>query len=94
VSEGTIKVHLHNVYDKLAIRNRTMLASLCADRVASGGRDGQAPRGSFCCFGKNPGATRGCRSEGYVGMRGAIRASGDRTNPAVELLVERLVVLE
>ena len=28
VSEGTIKVHLHNVFDKLAIRNRTMLALL------------------------------------------------------------------
>ena len=28
VSEGTIKVHLHHVYDKLAIRNRTMLALL------------------------------------------------------------------
>jgi RNA polymerase sigma factor (sigma-70 family) len=30
VTEGTIKVHLHNVYDKLAIRNRTMLALRCA----------------------------------------------------------------
>jgi DNA-binding NarL/FixJ family response regulator len=28
VSEGTIKVHLHNVFDKLAVRNRTMLALL------------------------------------------------------------------
>ena len=28
VTEGTVKVHLHNVYDKLAIRNRTMLALL------------------------------------------------------------------
>ena len=28
VSEGTIKVHLHHVFDKLAIRNRTMLAML------------------------------------------------------------------
>jgi DNA-binding NarL/FixJ family response regulator len=28
VAEGTVKVHLHNVYDKLAIRNRTMLALL------------------------------------------------------------------
>ena len=28
VREGTIKVHLHNVYDKLAIPNRTMLALL------------------------------------------------------------------
>jgi two-component system nitrate/nitrite response regulator NarL len=30
VSEGTIKVHLHNVYDKLAICNRTMLAVLAS----------------------------------------------------------------
>jgi DNA-binding NarL/FixJ family response regulator len=28
VTEGTVKVHLHNVYGKLAIRNRTMLALL------------------------------------------------------------------
>jgi DNA-binding NarL/FixJ family response regulator len=28
VAEGTIKVHLHNVFDKLAIRNRTILALL------------------------------------------------------------------
>jgi DNA-binding NarL/FixJ family response regulator len=28
VTEGTVKAHLHNVYDKLAIRNRTMLALL------------------------------------------------------------------
>ena len=28
VTEGTVKVHLHNVYEKLAIRNRTMLALL------------------------------------------------------------------
>jgi DNA-binding NarL/FixJ family response regulator len=33
VSEGTIKQHLHHVYDKLAIRNRTMLAML---RVTTG----------------------------------------------------------
>jgi DNA-binding NarL/FixJ family response regulator len=28
VTEGTVKVHLHNIYVKLAIRNRTMLALL------------------------------------------------------------------
>ena len=32
-TEGTIKVHLHNVYDKLAIRNRTMLALLCVEQI-------------------------------------------------------------
>jgi DNA-binding NarL/FixJ family response regulator len=35
VTEGTIKVHLHNVYDKLAIRNRTMLALLCASLASA-----------------------------------------------------------
>ena len=33
VTEGTIKVHLHNVYDKLAIRNRTTLALLCVKQI-------------------------------------------------------------
>ena len=28
--EGTVKVHLHSVYDKLVIRNRTQLAVLAA----------------------------------------------------------------
>jgi two-component system nitrate/nitrite response regulator NarL len=28
LTEGTVKVHLHNIYVKLAIRNRTMLALL------------------------------------------------------------------
>jgi two-component system nitrate/nitrite response regulator NarL len=28
VCEGTIKVHLHHIYEKLAIRNRTALAAL------------------------------------------------------------------
>ena len=28
VTEGTVKVHLHNIYVKFAIRNRTMLALL------------------------------------------------------------------
>jgi DNA-binding NarL/FixJ family response regulator len=28
VTEGTVKVHLHNIYVKSAIRNRTMLALL------------------------------------------------------------------
>ena len=30
LAEGTIKVHLHNIYQKLAITNRTMLAALFA----------------------------------------------------------------
>ena len=30
LAEGTIKVHLHNIYEKLAINNRTVLAALFA----------------------------------------------------------------
>ena len=35
ITDGTIKLHLHSVYQKLAIRNRTMLAvlALAADAV-------------------------------------------------------------
>jgi DNA-binding NarL/FixJ family response regulator len=33
VTEGAIKVHLHNVYDKLTIRNRTTLALLCVKQI-------------------------------------------------------------
>jgi DNA-binding NarL/FixJ family response regulator len=28
ISDGTIKAHLHNIYDKLAINNRTALVAL------------------------------------------------------------------
>jgi DNA-binding NarL/FixJ family response regulator len=28
ISDGTIKVHLHHIYEKLEIRNRTALAAL------------------------------------------------------------------
>ena len=30
LSEGTVKIHLHNIYGKLAIRNRTQLAVFAA----------------------------------------------------------------
>ncbi|MBV9532462.1 MAG: response regulator transcription factor, partial [Bradyrhizobium sp.] len=30
VSDGTVKVHLHHIYEKLAIQNRTALALLAA----------------------------------------------------------------
>ena len=33
VTEGTIKVHLHNLYDKLAVRNRTTLALPCVKQI-------------------------------------------------------------
>jgi RNA polymerase sigma factor (sigma-70 family) len=32
LSENTVKVHLHNIYRKLAINNRTQLAMLAAQR--------------------------------------------------------------
>jgi two-component system nitrate/nitrite response regulator NarL len=28
LSDGTVKVHLHNIYEKLSIRNRAALAAL------------------------------------------------------------------
>jgi hypothetical protein len=33
VTEGAIKAHLHNVYNKLAIPNRTTLALLCVKQI-------------------------------------------------------------
>jgi len=33
ISEGTIKVHLHHIYDKLAIGNRAALAALAAPSI-------------------------------------------------------------
>ena len=33
ISEGTIKVHLHHIYDKLAIGNRTALAALAIQQT-------------------------------------------------------------
>src|SRR6516162_6201197 len=52
VTEGTVKMHLHNIYVKFAIRNRTMLALLAlnlgvtapAIRVKRLISDDQAPR--------------------------------------------------
>jgi RNA polymerase sigma factor (sigma-70 family) len=32
ISDGTIKVHLHNIYQKLSINNRTTLAALAMCR--------------------------------------------------------------
>jgi two-component system, NarL family, nitrate/nitrite response regulator NarL len=41
LSDGTIKVHLHNIYQKLAIGNRTALAALAIsrDERTNGGRE-------------------------------------------------------
>jgi|AmaraimetFIIA100_FD_contig_61_2683531_length_450_multi_2_in_0_out_0_1 two-component system nitrate/nitrite response regulator NarL len=36
-SEGTVKIHLHNIYEKLAIRNRTVLAIHFQQRTEASG---------------------------------------------------------
>ena len=43
LSEGSVKVHLHNIYRKLGVKNRTALAVL----AFTGCRAGKAA--SFCC---------------------------------------------
>ena len=35
ISEGTVKVHLHNIYSKLGVKNRTALAVLAHTEFAS-----------------------------------------------------------
>ena len=45
VSTGTVKVHLHRIYQKLAIRNRTMLAlTILALLATHASEDGRASR--------------------------------------------------
>jgi two-component system nitrate/nitrite response regulator NarL len=39
LSEGTVKVHLHNIYSKLGVKNRTALAVLAYTKFASAGRN-------------------------------------------------------
>jgi DNA-binding NarL/FixJ family response regulator len=34
--EGTVKIHLHNIYEKLAIKNRTVLALMTQRVIESG----------------------------------------------------------
>ena len=35
ISEGNVKVHLHNIYNKLGVKNRTALAVLAYNEFAS-----------------------------------------------------------
>jgi len=41
LSDGTVKVHLHHIYEKLAIRNRTALAVLAAGDLHAAGGNGE-----------------------------------------------------
>jgi DNA-binding NarL/FixJ family response regulator len=34
--EGTVKIHLHNIYEKLAVKNRTVLALMTQRVIESG----------------------------------------------------------
>lgn len=42
LSDGTVKVHLHHIYEKLAIHNRTALAVLAAGNAHGRGVNGEA----------------------------------------------------
>ena len=35
LSDGTVKIHLHNIYQKLGVPNRTALTALVVDRDAA-----------------------------------------------------------
>jgi two-component system nitrate/nitrite response regulator NarL len=35
IADGTIKVHLHHIFTKLAVRNRTALALMVANGIAA-----------------------------------------------------------
>jgi two-component system nitrate/nitrite response regulator NarL len=43
ISDGTIKVHLHHIYQKLAISNRTALAALAFSHHDNVSSDDDAP---------------------------------------------------
>jgi DNA-binding NarL/FixJ family response regulator len=40
--EGTVKIHLHNIYERLAIKNRTVLALKVTESEFSEDRRGRA----------------------------------------------------
>ena len=41
LSEGTLKVHLHNIYSKLGVKNRTALVAKAHTELLSEGRNGE-----------------------------------------------------
>jgi len=45
VADGTVKVHMHRIFDKLAIQNRTMLATM-ATESAGAAADSEQPASS------------------------------------------------
>jgi two-component system nitrate/nitrite response regulator NarL len=45
LSDGTVKVHLHHIYEKLAIHNRTSLAVLAVGNPNLYGSDGDTKAG-------------------------------------------------
>jgi two-component system nitrate/nitrite response regulator NarL len=47
LSDGTVKVHLHHIYEKLAIRNRTALAMLAAGDSEASRRNGASNGWAF-----------------------------------------------
>jgi two-component system nitrate/nitrite response regulator NarL len=47
ISEGTVKVHLHNIYNKLGVKNRTALAVLAFTEIASARQRPHAANSNF-----------------------------------------------
>ena len=61
LSEGTVKLHLHSIYSKLGLRNRTALAALAAKYERAGGvfrRPAAPPPANKAAPGPNPGPRR------------------------------------
>jgi two-component system nitrate/nitrite response regulator NarL len=71
LSEGTVKVHLHNIYQKLGVKTRTALVVLAHTEFASASSrlDQQAKPGLSNCLAdavSNSGGLVGCSHEGSL----------------------------